>query len=138
MDTFEGIKDTDGNIIKNGMKEEGYFKESEQRGVGQSQVLYHAEAYALMKASQTGNLGKEVTLFVDRQTCPNCRVQMHRVMDYLGIEKLTIESKYGETLKYVKTNEGDNNNAIYELYKGIDGEIKIHEKFKGKVKFEEE
>jgi len=69
-------------------------------GDGAAQVLTHAEAHALMRAwaSNGGTLPKEITLYVDRYTCGNCQQYIPRVMKALGIEKLTIIPKNGQTI----------------------------------------
>ena len=80
-----------------------YFPSTSRYGQGATQVLTHAEAHALMQAFEEAkkigqSLGAEVTLFVDRMTCPNCKVYLPKVMEYMGIERLTIITKQGVTI----------------------------------------
>jgi hypothetical protein len=69
-------------------------------GDGVAQILTHAEALALMRAWRAcrGNLPAELTLYVDRYTCGNCQQYMPRLMQALGIKKLTIIPKNGEVI----------------------------------------
>lgn len=108
------------------MQESKYFALDEQRGSGQSQVLFHAEAYSLMEAHRanligTGTSVTDVTLFVDRQTCGNCKAYMHKVMDQLGIDKLTMHSKYNETVEIIKIEEGKYERYINGILNNSDG-----------------
>jgi len=67
---------------------------------GFGQVLTHAEAYALMTAWQAngGSLPTRLILYVDRDTCPNCKTYLRQVMKALGITNLTIWSKSGKII----------------------------------------
>jgi hypothetical protein len=82
------------------MKSKGLLEGASAYGNGAAQVLTHAEAIALMRAWKFngGKLGSEVTLFVDRYTCANCRKYLVEVMEAMGIKKLTIVTKSGEQI----------------------------------------
>ena len=64
-------------------------------GWGAAQIFTHAEAASLITAyEQYGDqLGTEVTIYVDRKTCNFCRSFLPELMQYIGVEKLTIVNK---------------------------------------------
>ena len=66
-------------------------------GWGTAQIFTHAEAASLITAyEQYGDqLGTEVTLYVDRETCSICRAHLPELMRHIGVEKLTIVNKKG-------------------------------------------
>lgn len=78
------------------MKARGMLKDAKQFGQGSSQVLLHAEAHALLRAANRGQLGGKVRLYVDRLSCGNCRAYLPDVMKHLGIEQLEIITKSGQ------------------------------------------
>ncbi len=85
------------------MKANGLLGKAKAFGQGEGQVLTHAEAHALLRAKELGRLGRVVRLFVDRETCANCRKYLPDLMKHLGIEKLTIIMKNGKTLELSPT-----------------------------------
>jgi len=70
----------------------------------QVNFLTHAEAHALLEAWQSGNLGKNVSMFVDRLTCNMCEGGLPKLLTALGVEKITIFSD-GSTTPVVVTAE---------------------------------
>ncbi len=43
-------------------------------------------------------LPANVTLYVDRYTCENCQIYLTKLMQALGVKKLTIITKSGDTI----------------------------------------
>jgi tRNA-specific A34 adenosine deaminase len=80
------------------MKGKGYFADAAWYGQSSAQVLTHAEAIALMRAwrRSAGKMPADVTLYVDRYTCANCRKHLGEVAEVMGIERLTIIDKLGD------------------------------------------
>jgi len=59
--------------------------------LSEAQFLSHAEAEALIKAKKAGIVfPKEIDLFVDRPTCPNCKSYLKDLMNEYGIDKMNI------------------------------------------------
>lgn len=59
--------------------------------LGQAQFLSHAEAEALIRAHEAlGKLPEEVTIYVDRPTCPNCQSYLGDLAGEYGVKKLII------------------------------------------------
>ncbi|HAH9012797.1 TPA: type IV secretion protein Rhs, partial [Escherichia coli] len=77
-----------------------YWVDRLKLGRGVSQVAYHAEAHSLMRAFEKfrGKLPNEITMYVDRYTCPNCQKYLPLLMKEMGIDKLIIYSKNGKVV----------------------------------------
>lgn len=45
-----------------------------------------------------GKLPNEITMYVDRYTCPNCQKYLPLLMKEMGIDKLIIYSKNGKVV----------------------------------------
>jgi hypothetical protein len=59
--------------------------------LGQAQFLSHAEAEALLKAYWArGQLPEQLSLYVDRPTCPNCQSYLPDLMSEVGVKELRI------------------------------------------------
>ena len=84
------------------MKSKGFLKGAKHYGDGAAQVLTHAETHSLMRAWKRtgGNLGEQVTVFVDRLTCGNCRTYLKEVKEAMNIKELTVVTKGGRTFKF--------------------------------------
>jgi hypothetical protein len=68
---------------------------------GERRFAWHAEAQALYSAYKSGILqdGDEARLYVDRSTCHYaCRPNFHRLVAALGLKRVTIVMKTGETI----------------------------------------
>lgn len=42
-----------------------------------------------------GKLASEINMFIDRKTCPNCRVQLPKLAEAMGVKKLNLFFKDG-------------------------------------------
>lgn len=49
-----------------------------------------------------GKLPSEITMYVDRYTCPNCQKYLPKIMKEMGIDKLIIYSKNGKVVLLLK------------------------------------
>ncbi len=81
------------------MQARGLMADVKQYGRGASQVLTHGEGLALLRAAERGRIGKDVTMFVDRLTCPTCETYLPELMEFLGVQKLDIVMKNGNKLQ---------------------------------------
>ncbi len=93
---------------------ESAFKELQQAGhlkdfkYGDFKVWFitHAEAGALIKAkNQVGNLeGKDVTIYVDRLTCPNCKNYLPLLAENYKLNSLRVIDLQGNELNHTINN----------------------------------
>lgn len=72
-------------------------------GVRQREMVFHAEANALMTAAAAGQIDptKPVTIYTDRSPCGSCRKDFGKIASYYGISDLTVVGPKGETFKLV-------------------------------------
>ena len=70
---------------------------------GRAQFLFHAEAHSLMQLHQRrgGDMPAEVTLYVDRPTCPFCQSGLPSMMDEMGIQRMVLEFSNGTRAEIV-------------------------------------
>ncbi|WP_099120290.1 RHS repeat-associated core domain-containing protein [Xenorhabdus sp. KK7.4] len=61
---------------------------------------FHAEGHALMRAYEKsgGVMPKEITMYVDRQTCGHCERFLPALMKEMGIEQMKLFSKNGASV----------------------------------------
>ncbi|MDL2182701.1 hemagglutinin repeat-containing protein [Pseudomonas sp. ChxA] len=82
------INDADKNLARQWRDKMGFNQ-------GEGQVVFHAEAYSLMRAYEKtgGNLPAQMTLYVDRQTCGNCKQYLPELMHEMKIDTLNSTHK---------------------------------------------
>ena len=69
-------------------------------GANSRQALYHAEAHTLIQVfmKTNGNPPKNLTIYIDKLACNNCRKFLPKLLKDMGINSLTIiEQKRGST-----------------------------------------
>jgi hypothetical protein len=71
--------------------------------IGHTQSLSHAEALSLMNAFEAeGSLPKEITMYVDRPTCPFCISELPILLKTMGVDKLIVYSGSKQTPKIIE------------------------------------
>ncbi|WP_455928548.1 VENN motif pre-toxin domain-containing protein [Pseudomonas fluorescens] len=85
------INDADKNLARQWRDKMGFNQ-------GEGQVVFHAEAYSLMRAYEKtgGNLPAQMTLYVDRQTCGNCKQYLPELMHEMKIDTVNVVMKNGQ------------------------------------------
>lgn len=85
------INDADKNLARQWREKMGFNQ-------GEAQVVFHAEAYSLIRAYEKtgGNLPAQMTLYVDRQTCGTCKQYLPELMHEMKIDIINLVMKNGE------------------------------------------
>ena len=85
------INDADKNLARQWREKMGFNQ-------GEAQVVFHAEAYSLIRAYEKtgGNLPTQMTLYVDRQTCGTCKQYLPELMHEMKIDIINLVMKNGE------------------------------------------
>jgi hypothetical protein len=85
------INDADKNLARQWREKMGFNQ-------GEAQVVFHAEAYSLIRAYEKtgGNLPAQMTLYVDRQTCGTCKQYLPELMHEMKIDSINLVMKNGE------------------------------------------
>ncbi|AZE86898.1 VENN motif pre-toxin domain-containing protein [Pseudomonas orientalis] len=85
------VNDADKNLARQWRDKMGFNQ-------GEGQVVFHAEAYSLMRAYEKtgGNLPAQMTLYVDRQTCGTCKQYLPELMHEMKIDTVNVVMKNGQ------------------------------------------
>ncbi|URZ08857.1 deaminase [Clostridium felsineum] len=85
----------------NKLVEEGYFPKGSIYPRGKAQFITHAEGYTLIKAYEENgiDIGKSVTIYVDRPTCGFCQNNLPKLQASMGIDVLTVINKNGDVFR---------------------------------------
>jgi hypothetical protein len=88
------VRDADKNLGRSWIDRLGLSK-------GKDQIVWHGEGHSLMRAYEKtgGKLPENMTMFVDRVSCANCRTHLPKRTEEMGVKNLTLNFKNGRSGK---------------------------------------